>query len=124
MIWQKTMWPREWISGVPAVRSELEKWEGCIAQGWAYSVSHSQLLIRLHREEESPRTSLYLYLKDCYKVSFFDIWRDVNITIGEQPGEFETEYVLTDGDRFYTHCGAPPFVAESEEFLRFEPPGI
>lgn len=118
------MWPRNWISGTADVSLELDKWAGCVAQAWGYSVSHSQLLIRLYREEGSQRsrTSLYLYLKDCNKVSFMDGWRNVQITIEEQAGKFGTEYVLADGDRFYTHCGVTPFAAESEEFLRFQKP--
>ena len=106
--------------------SELKKWAGGVAQGWAYSVSHSQLLIRLFREEgqQRSRTSLYLYLKDCNKVTFTDTWRDANITIEEIPGRFGTEYILTDGDRFYVHCGVTPFAAESEEFLKFQSPAL
>jgi hypothetical protein len=118
---KENMWPHDWITGTEAVSLELEKWRGGVAQGWEFSVSHSQLLVRLSREEGSQRsrTSLYLYLKDCYRVSFDDAWRDVHIQIKEQEGEFGTEYVLTDSDRFYTHCGVTPFAAESETFLKF-----
>ena len=120
------MWPQEWISDTASVSLELEKWRGGVAQAWGYSVSHSQLLIRVFREEGSQRsrTSLYLYLKDCYKVSFEDGWRDVQIKIEEQAGKFGTEYILTDGDRFYAHCGVTPFAAESEEFLKFQSPAL
>lgn len=88
---QRIMWPQEWKRGTHEVSSELKKWAGGVAQGWAYSVSHSQLLIRLFREEgqQRSRTSLYLYLKDCNKVTFTDTWRDANITIEEIRADLE-----------------------------------
>ncbi len=123
------MWPKHWISGLVDVQRELRKWEGAdsVAQGWVYSVSHSQLLIRIYRQQgagsPSP-TSLYLYLKDCYRVSFHDLWRDVHIKIEERPGKFDPEFFISDGDRLLVHCGVRPFAAESSEFLRFEKPTI
>jgi hypothetical protein len=123
------MWPEHWISGLEAVQKELHRWEGAdsVAQGWLYSVSHSQLLIRIYRQQGtgSPSaTSLYLYLKDCRRVSFHDLWRDVRIRIEGQPGKFGPEFIVTDGDRLFVHCGVRPFSAESSDFLRFERPSM
>ena len=123
------MWPEQWIEGLADVQKELHRWEGAdsVAQGWAYSVSHSQLLVRIYRQQgvgsPSP-TSLWLYLKDCYRVSFHDLWRDVRVRIEERPGKFGPEFIVTDGDRLFVHCGVRPFAAESSEFLRFERPAI
>ena len=120
------MWPNEWKAGTSDVTRELEKWAGGSAQAWGYSVSHSQLLIRLFRDSgnKENRTSLYLYLKDCRQVSFRDSWHEVAIEIAEQPGELGFEYTLTDGERFYARCGVKPFAAESEEFLSIPSPAL
>ncbi len=123
------MWPEHWISGLADVQKELHRWEvaDSVAQGWAYSVSHSQLLVRIYQQHGSggpSPTSLWLYLKDCYRVSFHDIWRDVCIRIEERPGKFGPEFIITDGDRLFVHCGVRPFAAYSSEFLRFERPAI
>jgi hypothetical protein len=123
------MWPDHWIEGLADVQKELHRWEGAdsVAQGWAYSVSHSQLLVRFYRQQGvgSPSaTSLWLYLKDCHRVSFHDIWRDVRVRIEERPGKFGPEFIVTDGDRLFVHCGVRPFAAESSEFVRFERPTI
>ena len=123
------MWPEHWISGLADVQNELHRWEvaDSVAQGWAYSVSHSQLLVRIYQQHgsDSPSpSSLWLYLKDCYRVSFHDIWRDVHVRIEERPGKFGPEFIVTDGDRLFVHCGVRPFAAESSEFLRFERPAI
>ncbi len=67
---------------------------------------------------------MYLYLKGCYRVSFHELWRDVRIRIEERPGKFGPEFILTDGDRLFVHCGVRPFAAESSELLRFERPAI
>ena len=122
------MWPEHWIKGLD-VQKELHRWKGTdsVAQGWAYSVSHSQLLVRIYRQQGSgspSRTSLYLYLKDCYRVSFHDIWRDVCVRIEEKPGKFGSEFIVTDGDRLFVHCGVCPFAAESSEFLSVVRPAI
>ena len=69
-------------------------------------------------------SSLWLYLKGCYRVSFHDIWRDVHVQIEERPGKFGPEYIVTDGDRLFVHCGVGPSAAESPEFLRFEMPAL
>jgi hypothetical protein len=123
------MWPEHWISGLADVQKELRRWEGqdAMAQGWAYSVSHSQLLVRIYRQHGSDGpspTSLWLYLQDCYRVSFNDVWRDVHIQVEERPGKFGPEFILTDRDRLFVHCGARPLAAESSGFLRFEKPAI
>jgi len=116
------MWPKHWISGMGDVQKELHRWKGADGQAWGYSVSHSQLLIRIFREQENKRsrTSLYLYLKDCYRVSFNDSWRDVDIQIQEEPGKFGPEFIIADSDRLFVHCGVHPFSAESPNFVRFE----
>jgi hypothetical protein len=121
------MWPEHWIEGIENVQLELRRWKGAVGQGWAYSVSHSQLLVRVYREEaggtRSP-TSLWLYLKDCYRVSFQDLWRGADIQIEQRPGKYGPEFIVTDGDRLFVHCGVRPFAAESLEFLSFERPAI
>jgi hypothetical protein len=52
------------------VQKELHHWEvaDSVAQGWTYSVSHSQLLVRIYQQHGSggPNpTSLWLYLQTC-----------------------------------------------------------
>ena len=123
------MWPEHWISGLADVQKELHRWEvaDSVAQGWSYSVSHSQLLVRIYQQPGSGSpspTSLWLYMKDCHRVSFHDIWRDVRVRIEERPGKFGPEFIVTDGDRLCVHCGVRPFAAESSEFLRFERPAL
>jgi len=123
------MWPEHWIEGIADVQRELYLWEGpdSVARVWSYSVAHSQLLVRIYRQQRvgSPSpTSLYLYLKECYRVSFHDIWRDLRVRIEDRAGKFGPEFIVTDGDRFFVHCGVRPFATESSEFLRFEKPAI
>jgi hypothetical protein len=116
------MWPKSWITGRADVLHELESWRGATAQAWAYSVSHSQFLVRLYREEDlkgSPLVSLYLYLKVCDRVSFVGIWRDASIQIAERAGKYGREFVVSDGDRLRIECGAV-FAAASTEMVRFE----
>jgi hypothetical protein len=117
-------WPKEWIRGRDDVLRELKLWEGANAQGWAYTISHAQFLVRLHREEDlkrSPPRSFYLYLKDCHRVSFSGSWLGANIQIEEKKGKFGPEYFVSDGERLFIHCGYV-FAAESSQFLRFEAP--
>ena len=126
---QQSGWPEHWISGLADVQKELHRWESAdsVAQAWAYSVSHSQMLVRIYRQQgtgsPSP-TSLYLYLKDCHRVSFHDLWRDIRVRVEEQRGKYGPEFIVTDGDRLFVHCGVRPFAAESPVFLRFETPSI
>jgi hypothetical protein len=119
------MWPQNWIEGKDEVLRELRRWEGATAQSWAYSVSHSQFLVRLYREEElkqaSPR-SLYLYLKSCDRVSFTNLWHSAKIQIKETNGKTGPKFVVSDGDRLFVQCGAT-FAAESGEFLNFAEAG-
>ncbi len=101
---------------------ELRSWQGVTAQGWAYSVSHSQFLLRLYREEEpkgNPIVSLYIWLKSCDRVSFSDVWRDAHISIEEKKGKYGPEFVVTDGDRLHVQCGAV-FASWATEFVRLE----
>ena len=121
------MWPKHWISGVEDVQKELHRWKGAVGQGWAYSVSHSQLLVRIYREQQggSPSpTSLWLYLMDCHRVSFHDLWREVDIQIEQHPGKFGPEFIVRDADRLFVHCGVLPHATESSEFLSFEQPAL
>lgn len=123
------MWPKRWIRYLEDVQEELHRWEGADSTGqvWAYSVSHSELLVRIYRKQGrgSPSsTSLYLYLRGCYRVSFENSWNDVRVRIEEQPGKFGREFIVTDGDRLFVQCGARPLAAESSEFLRLDGLGI
>lgn len=94
------MWPKSWISGRADVLLALEEWQHATAQVWEYSVSHSQLLVRIYREEDLATGNLFLYFKGCEQVSFGSIWRDVRFDIQESRGPIEHEFVVSDGDRF------------------------
>ncbi len=116
------MWPKSWIKGKGAVLGELESWRGATAQAWAYSVSHSQLLVRLYREEDlkgSTLVSFYICLKGCGRVSFVDIWRDCAIQIEEREGKYGREFVVSDGDRLRVECSSV-FAAASTESVKFD----
>ncbi len=121
-------WPREWVQGVQEVQAVLRTWRGASAEGWAYSISHSQLLIRLFRQVEASSVAkppvLYLYLQACRRVSFDSLWRDADIQIEVCSGKRHTEYILRDGEHLYVHCGVLPSAAESDQLLRFERPCI
>src|SRR4051812_1447587 len=117
------MWPRSWIRGRDEVLRELKRWDGATAQAWAYSVSHSQLLVRLYREERSREASrppsLFLYLKGCERVSFSGLWRTAKITIEKKEGLYGAEFIVADGDRLSVVCIAV-FAAESVEYLNLD----
>ena len=123
---RKTMWPKLWIQGRDDVLLTLERWRGATAQAWAYSVSHSQFLVRLYREEETKSdlrpSSLFLYLKGCDRVSFSDIWRSAKVQIEEKKGQFGPRFIVSDGERFSVDCLAV-FAAESVEYLSLEDAG-
>jgi hypothetical protein len=120
------MWPKSWIQGRADVLLALERWRGATAQAWAYSVSHSQFLVRLYREEQTKsdlrQPSLFLYLKGCDCVSFLGIWKDARVHIEEKKGQFGARFVVSDGERFCVDCIAV-FAAESVEYLSLEEAG-
>ena len=116
------MWPQSWTKGREEVLRELRSWQGATAQGWAYSVSHSQFLVRLYRDEDlkgSPIVSLYLWLKSCDRVSFCDVWRGAHISIEEKEGQYGPEFIVTDGERLHVQCGAI-FATSASESVRLE----
>jgi hypothetical protein len=116
-------WPFDWISDPDQVSALLQKWRGATAQGWAYSVSHGQLLIRVHWEEEPVKLfSLFLYFKNCSRVAFDDTWRNFELKITEVEGKFGPEIEATDASRLSVRCGGGPFAYETESFLQL--PGI
>jgi len=95
----------------------LRTWRGGMARAWAYSVSHSQLLIRVHREQTPVDIrSLFLYIKGCSRVSFLESWRNVSFTIKEVAGDSGTEYEISDADRCIIRCGVRPVVCETESY--------
>lgn len=81
----------------------LEKWRGATAQAWEYSISHSQLLIRLHRPGEGVN-SLFLHFKGCERVSFDREWKAVSIQITEKEGRYGTEFVAADADQLFVRA--------------------
>ncbi|MES2694447.1 MAG: hypothetical protein V4773_13310 [Verrucomicrobiota bacterium] len=93
------MWPKSWIAGKENALRELQEWSGATAQAWEYSVSHSQLLIRLHREGSGGIGSLFVLLKCCERVSFENTWADANIAIEESSGKYGPAFTVTDADR-------------------------
>jgi hypothetical protein len=116
-------WHPNWISDPAQVSALLAKWRGATAQGWAYSVSHSQLLIRVHWERKPVDVfSLFLYFKNCSRVSFDDTWPNFDLKVTEMAGKFGREVEATDADRLFVHCCAGPFAYETEAFLKL--PGI
>ena len=110
---------RDWISDPAQVAALVNKWRGASAQGWAYSVSHSQLLIRVQWPKEPVDLfSLFLLFKGCSHVSFHDVWRDFNLRIQEFKGELGPEFVAADGDRLRVRFRYGPFACETEDFLK------
>ena len=104
-----SMWPENWISDPSMVEAKLNAWRGGSAQAWSYSVSHSQLLIRIYWENNPVEIrSLFLYVKDCSYVAFSSSWQDVSFTIREITGDSGIEYEISDGDRCAIRCGVSP----------------
>jgi hypothetical protein len=103
------MWPAIWVSQSEQLVMLFAKWRGSMAEPWAYSVSHGQFLLRLHRE--SPR-SLFVWCKNCQRVSFASHWREaaVQLSVGSSG-----HVTLLDGQHLSVSCGAV-FAAETEAF--------
>jgi hypothetical protein len=113
------MWPEHWISEQNGVLNELRRWKGAKAQAWGYCVSHSQLLIRIYWVQENTTpgpTSLWLWLNDCYQVSFQSSWDNVEIRIEQVSGRWGPEYIVTDSDRLTVRCGVFPLVTKTEGY--------
>jgi hypothetical protein len=111
------MWPENWISDTSRVEAMLRKWRGGVAAAWGYSVSHSQLLIRVYREKDPVDVrSLFLYIKDCSYVSFQSSWRDASFTVKEVTEDSGAEFEISDADRCIVRCGVRPFVCETEGY--------
>ena len=116
-------WPSNWISDSAQVSALIEKWRGATAQAWAYSVSHSQLLVRVHWDREPVEIfSLFVYFKGCSRVAFRDTWREFNLQVSQTNGQFGSEFEVSDGDHLSVRCSSGPFVYETETFLKL--PGI
>jgi hypothetical protein len=111
------MWPDNWIADASKVDAMLKAWRGGMAQAWAYSVSHSQLLIRVHREKNPVEVrSLFIYIKGCMQISFQSSWRDVAFVIKEIGAGSGSEYEVSDADRCIIRCSVRPFVCEMEGY--------
>jgi hypothetical protein len=110
------MWPAKWTKSERELDDLLDRWRGVRAQGWEYSVSHGQLLVRLYREGANPIPSAYVLCKDCYSVQFEPHWNDSDIRISMAPGRFGNVSTVTDRERLSVSCGAA-FGAESDEFI-------
>ena len=101
---------------------ELHRYQGAAAQPWEYSVSHSQFLLRIYREDDLKGLTLvsfYLWMKDCDRVSFFGLWRGANIQIEERRGEYGPRFLVSDCEHVVVDCGAV-FAAESGERIRLD----
>jgi hypothetical protein len=103
------MWPAIWVSSEPEIHELLVRWHGSMAQAWAYSVSHGQFLLRLHRG--APR-SLFVYCKACHQVRFESHWQDSAITLSAGPAH---QFTLADREYLNVSCLAV-FVAETENY--------
>jgi hypothetical protein len=116
------MWPQSWIRGKTEVLRQLHGYQGATAQPWEYSVSHSQFVLRIHREEDLKGLALvsfYLWMKNCDQVSFFGLWREANIQIEERQGKYGPRFVVSDGEHLVVDCGAV-FAAASSEIIRLD----
>jgi hypothetical protein len=108
-----------WVTDPMQVASLISKWRGGAAQGWAYSVSHSQLLIRVQCEREPVDLfSLFLWFKGCSHVSFQTIWNSFDLNIEELAGKFGPEFVATDSDRLQVRFKYGPFACETSDFRK------
>jgi hypothetical protein len=115
------MWPSKWISDSKKVAALIAKWRGGKVQVWGYSVSHSQLLIRIYSEREPVDTfSLYLYFKGCNRVEFESSWRGADFEVKQVEGKHGPETEVRDSDHFFVRCTGGPFAHENEEFLNLE----
>ena len=103
------MWPKIWIQTNPGNQTLLQKWQGSVAEPWAYSVSHSQFLLRLHRNSQE---SLFVWCKGCSQVSFQEHWTSANLSVS---GESDQELKVIDDPHLSIICSAA-YVAETDEY--------
>ena len=111
------MWPSNWLRIQDEPVDLVAQCRGLRGQAWAYSVSHSQLLIRFY--QEGDRAGIYLYCKMCDLVHFQADWENADLSVHISEGQNGRVYAITDGDRLRIVCGAA-FVAHSSNFIRFE----
>jgi hypothetical protein len=110
------MWPSHWTENDDELNGLLHRWRGANAQAWEYSVSHGQLLIRLHREETNPIPSAYILCKNCHSVHFESGWKGADMSFTVAPGSYGPLYTFTDGKRLTVVCGAA-FGAETDVLI-------
>jgi hypothetical protein len=115
------MWPSKWLRIENETPELLALCRGLRGQAWAYSTSHSQMLVRFYRD--GSLAGIYLYCKSCDSVHFESSWLDANLRIEISQGRNAPRYVITDGDRLRIVCGAA-FLAESPELVDLPGPGI
>lgn len=115
------MRPEDWITDPVKVESLIKKWRGEMVQVWGYSVSHSQLMIRIHCERQPvDMFSLYLYFKGCNRVAFESFWKNADFEVKVVDGQYSQEIEVSDHGRFFVRCLGGPFAFETEELLCLE----
>lgn len=92
------MWPGNWESDEEEIEALLKRWQGSMAEAWAYTVSHGQFLLRLHRQSEE---SLFVWFKGCRSVQFAPSWQESNVKLESNPGGI---LLATDGGNLNVSC--------------------
>ena len=103
------MWPANWESEEERVQVLLEEWRGSMAEAWAYTVSHGQFLLRLHRQSEE---SLFVWFKNCRNVQFAPSWQASSVKLERNA---DGALLATDGGNLNVSCASIQ-VAENDGF--------
>ena len=103
------MWPATWETEEERVRAQIAKWQGSMAEPWAYTVSHGQFLLRLHRQ--TPE-SLFIWCKNCRNVRFGSSWQKSDIQL---EGTGSGAVSLTDDGNLNVSC-ASVHVTENDSY--------
>jgi hypothetical protein len=111
------MWPSKWLRIENESPGLLAQCRGLRGQAWAYSTSHSEMLVRFYRD--GSLAGIYLFCKSCDLVQFQSSWLDADVRVEISQGQYGPVYTITDGDRLRIVCGAA-FLAESPELISLQ----
>jgi len=115
------MWPSKWLPVEGDACELLAQCRGLMGQAWAYSTSHSQMLVRFYTP--GSLAGIYLYCTGCDLVHFQSSWLDANTRVEISQGRYGPVYTITDGERLRIVC-ARACLAESRDLLRLQEPSI